>query len=101
MRRCGPQPTAAWKDKDETVLGRGQNRVLFTGCPVYHAEVTAIIDASGRLNPKGLLGSEYGPGTMLEMMARAPGSPDLVTERAKMLKGCEIYINGAPFVRCV
>ena len=72
----------------------GQIRVLLTGCPVYHAEITAIIDASARLNPKGLLGSEYGAGTMLEMIARPAGSPDLVTERAKMLKGCEIYIDG-------
>ena len=51
--------------KDGEIIGRGQNRVLLTGCPVYHAEVTAIIDASARLNPKGLLGSEYGAGTML------------------------------------
>ena len=51
--------------KDGEIIGRGQNRVLLTGCPVYHAEVTAIIDASSRLNPKGLLGSDYGPGTML------------------------------------
>ena len=39
--------------KDGEIIGRGQNRVLLTGCPVFHAEVTAIIDASGKLNPKG------------------------------------------------
>jgi Cytidine and deoxycytidylate deaminase zinc-binding region len=72
--------------KDGEIIGRGQNRVLLTGCPVYHAEITAIIDASARLNPKGLLGTEYSAGTMLEMIARPPGSPDLVTERARMLK---------------
>jgi guanine deaminase len=64
--------------KDGEIIGRGQNRVLLTGCPVYHAEVTAIIDASSRLNPKGLLGSDYGPGTMLELIPRPVDSPDLV-----------------------
>jgi tRNA(Arg) A34 adenosine deaminase TadA len=87
--------------KDGQIIGRGQNRVLLTGCPVYHAEITAIIDASARLNPKGLLGSNYGAGTMLEMIPRPPGSPDLVPERARMLKGCEIYINGAPCPMCM
>ena len=32
------------------IIGRGQNRVLLTGIPVYHAEVTAIIDACSRIN---------------------------------------------------
>lgn len=68
---------------------------------MYHAEVTAIIDASSRLNPKGLLGSDYGPGTMLQLIPRPADSPDLVPERAKMLKGCEIYINGAPCPMCM
>ena len=87
--------------KDGEIIGRGQNRVLLTGCPVYHAEVTAIIDASSRLNPKGLLGSDYGPGTMLELIPRPADSPDLVPERAKMLKGCDSYINGAPCPMCM
>jgi len=87
--------------KDGEIIGRGQNRVLLTACPVYHAEITAIIDASGRLNPKGLLGSDYGPGTILELIPRPTDSPDLVPERAKMLKGCDIYINGAPCPMCM
>jgi guanine deaminase len=87
--------------KDGEIIGRGQNRVLLTGCPVYHAEVTAIIDASAKLNPKGLLGSDYGPGAILEKIPREPNSPDLVPERARMLKGCEIYINGAPCPMCM
>lgn len=87
--------------RDGQIIGRGQNRVLLTGCPVYHAEITAIIDASARLNPKTLLGTNYGPGTMLEMIPRPPGSPDLVAERAKMLKGCEIYVNGALCPMCM
>lgn len=87
--------------KDGAIIGRGQNRVLLTGCPVYHAEVTAIIDASAKLNPKALLGSDYHAGTILEMIPRPAGSPDLVPARAKMLKGCEIYINGAPCPMCM
>jgi guanine deaminase len=87
--------------KDGEIIGRGQNRVLLTGCPVFHAEVTAIMDASAKLNPKALLGSDYGPGTILEMIPREPNSPDLVPERARMLKGCEIYINGAPCPMCM
>jgi guanine deaminase len=87
--------------KDGEIIGRGQNRVLLTGCPVYHAEITAIIDASGRLNPKGLLGSDYGQGTILELIPRPTDSPDLVPQRAKMLKGCDIYINGAPCPMCM
>ena len=87
--------------KNGEIIGRGQNRVLLTGCPVFHAEVTAIIDASGKLNPKGLLGTDYGAGTILEMIPREPNSPDLVPMRARMLKGCDIYINGAPCPMCM
>jgi guanine deaminase len=87
--------------KDGEIIGRGQNRVLLTGCPVFHAEVTAIIDASNRLNPKELFGSDYNVGTVLEMIPREPNSPDPVGERARMLKGCEIYINGAPCPMCM
>ena len=87
--------------KDGEIIGRGQNRVLLTGCPVFHAEVTAIIDASAKLNPKALLGSDYGAGTILAMIPREPGSPDPVAERARMLKGCDIYINGAPCPMCM
>jgi tRNA(Arg) A34 adenosine deaminase TadA len=94
-------PFGAVVVKDGEIIGRGQNRVLLTGIPVFHAEVTAIIDASLRLNPKALLGTDYYAGTILEMIPRPPGSPDPVPERAKMLKGCEIYINGAPCPMCM
>lgn len=87
--------------KDGEIIGRGQNRVLLTGIPVFHAEVTAIMDASARLTPKALLGSDYHAGTILEMIPRPAGSPDPVPMRAKMLKGCEIYINGAPCPMCM
>ena len=89
-------PFGAVITKDGKVVGRGQNRVLLTGCPVFHAEVTAIVDASAHLNPKALLGGDYGAGTILELIPREAGSPDPVAERAKMLKGCDIYVIGAP-----
>jgi guanine deaminase len=66
---------------------------------VFHAEVTAIIDASNRLNPKALLGSDYGASTMLEMIPREAGSPDSVPERARMLKGAKSTLT-ARRVRC-
>jgi guanine deaminase len=87
--------------KDGQIIGRGQNRVLLTGCPVYHAEVTAIMDASAKLNPKAILGTDYGAGTILEMIPREAGSPDPVPMRARMLKGCDIYITGAPCPMCM
>jgi guanine deaminase len=86
--------------KDGKIIGRGQNRVLITGLPVYHAEVTAIMDACARLNPKYLLGSDSYDG-VLEMIPRPAGSPDPVPERAKMLKGCDLYVNGAPCPMCM
>jgi tRNA(Arg) A34 adenosine deaminase TadA len=87
--------------KDGEIVGRGQNRVLLTGCPVFHAEITAIIDACQRLNPKALLGGGSGAGTLLETIPRERGSPDPVPERARMLKGCEIYVNAAPCPMCM
>ena len=86
--------------KDGEVIGRGQNRVLLTGVPIYHAEVTAIIDACERINKKALLGSGHNEGN-LKLIPRPEGSPDPVPERAQMLKGCEIYINGAPCPMCM
>lgn len=94
-------PFGAVVVKDGEIIGRGQNRVLLTGVPVYHAEVTAIIDASQRLNPKTLLGAGTEDETILERIPRPEGSPDLVEQRAKMLAGCEIYVNAAPCPMCM
>jgi tRNA(Arg) A34 adenosine deaminase TadA len=59
------------------------------------------MDACERLNPKGLLGSGSGAGTTLELIPREPGSGDPAPERARMLKGCEIYVNAAPCPMCM
>jgi tRNA(Arg) A34 adenosine deaminase TadA len=87
--------------KDGEIVGRGQNRVLLMGCPIFHAEIAAIMDACQRLNPKALLGANAGTGTLLELVPREPGSPDPVPERARMLKGCEIFVNAAPCPMCM
>lgn len=86
--------------KDGKIIGRGQNRVLLTGIPVYHAEVTAIIDACSRINEKALLGAGYNEGN-LKLIPRPEGSSDPAPERAQMLKGCEIYSSGAPCPMCM
>ncbi len=87
--------------KDGEIVGRGQNRVLLTGCPIFHAEITAIMDATTRVNPKALLGGDYHAGTTLEMILPDPASPDPLPQRARMLKGCEIYVNAAPCPMCM
>jgi guanine deaminase len=66
---------------------------------VHHAEITAIMDASENLNPKAPIGGECDACITLQMIPSAPGAPENVPERAMMLKGCDIYINGAP-CRC-
>lgn len=87
--------------RDGEIIGRGQNRVLLTGIPIFHAEVTAIIDACQRSNPKALHASGRSAGTLLEMIPREQGSADPVEARAKMLKGCEIYVNAVPCPMCM
>ncbi len=41
------EPFRAVIVKDGQIIDRGQNRVPSTGRPVHHAEVTAIMGASG------------------------------------------------------
>ena len=45
-RRDGAVHSGPLIVRDGEIIGRGQNRVLLTGIPVFHAEVTAIMDAS-------------------------------------------------------
>ena len=94
-------PFGAVVVRDGEIVGRGQNRVLLTGNPVLHAEITAIMDAAARLNPKAVLASDGYAGTLLEPIPRPAGSHDPVPARARMLTGCEIYVNGAPCPMCM
>ncbi len=75
--------------------------MLPTGVPVHHAEVTGIIDASQRLDPKPLLGAGMADGTIVERIPRPPGSPHLVERPARMLSGCEIRVNATPCPMCM
>ncbi|MFW8564798.1 nucleoside deaminase [Orrella sp. 11846] len=87
--------------KDGQIIGRGQNRVLLTGIPVFHAEIMAIIDACQRINPKPELNPNQLSGTTLELIARQAGDEDTAPARARMLKGCELYSSAAPCPMCL
>ena len=53
------------------------------------------------IEPEGAARQRLWPGDDAGIDPRPVGLPDLVPERAKMLKGCEIYINGAPCPMCM
>ena len=95
-------PFGAVLAKDGQIVARGQNRVLLTGDPTAHAEVETIRKAVAMLNPEApsISASEQNEST-LQYIPRPAGSPDRVPERAKMLKGHEIYISGAPCPMCM
>ncbi len=73
------------------IIGRGANSVLKTGDPTCHAEIMAIRDAAAHL------GREY----LLEVIPTPEGMTDCLPARAKMMIGCEIYIDGAPCPMCM
>jgi guanine deaminase len=77
--------------RDGEVIGRGANSVLKTGDPTCHAEIMAIRDAAARV----------GRDDMLQVIPTPEGLDDCLPERAKMLFGCEIYIDGAPCPMCM
>jgi guanine deaminase len=83
-------------------VARGQNRVLLTGDITAHAEVETIRKAVATLNPTApsITAKDQDEST-LQLIPRPKGSPDVVPKRAKMLKGHEIYISGAPCPMCM
>src|SRR4051812_23314049 len=95
-------PFGAVITHDGEILALGQNRVLLTGDPTAHAEVETIRKAVQRLNPEApSISQEHQNESTLEYVQRPEGSPDRVPERARMLKGCSIYISGAPCPMCM
>jgi guanine deaminase len=95
-------PFGAVIAKDGEVVARGQNRVLLTGDITAHAEVETIRKAVATLNPEApSIAMRNQNDSTLELIPRPEGSPDLVPERAKMLKGHEIFISGAPCPMCM
>jgi tRNA(Arg) A34 adenosine deaminase TadA len=95
-------PFGAVITRDGAIIARGQNRVLLTGDPTAHAEVETIRKAVQALNPEApSISEEHQNESTLAYMPRPDGSPDPVPERARMLKGCSIYISGAPCPMCM
>jgi guanine deaminase len=75
VEKGGGGPFGAVIVKDGEIIGRGQNRVLLSGCPVHHAEITAIMNASENLNQKARPDGECDACTTLQMIPSAPGAP--------------------------
>ncbi|MGD3107021.1 nucleoside deaminase [Streptomyces sp. YGL11-2] len=95
-------PFGAVIARDGQIVARGQNRVLLTGDPTAHAEVETIRKAVQMLNPEApSISEEHQNESTLQYVPRPEGSPDPVPERARMLRGCSIYISGAPCPMCM
>lgn len=95
-------PFGAVIARDGEIIARGQNRVLLTGDPTCHAEIETIRKAVQCLNPEApSISKDHVNDANLELIPRPEGSPDVVSERARMLQGCSIYISGAPCPMCM
>ena len=95
-------PFGAVITREGEILARGQNRVLLTADPTAHAEVETIRKAVQILNPESpTVSQERQNAYTLALVPRPEGSPDALSERARMLMGCSLYVSGAPCPMCM
>ncbi len=95
-------PFGAVLVRDGEIVARGQNRVLLTGDITAHAEIETIRKACATLIPEApSIAVDHVNESILELVPRPPGSPDIVPMRSKMLMGHQIYVSGAPCPMCM
>jgi tRNA(Arg) A34 adenosine deaminase TadA len=87
---------------DDRIIGRGQNRVLLTGDPTAHAEISAIRKACEVLNPWApAIGGHHQDQSTLELIPRPEGDDDPAPARARMLHGATLYTSAFPCPMCL
>jgi len=95
-------PFGAVIARKDTVIARGQNRVLLTGDVTAHAEIEAIRKAVQVLNPNApsVSVTRQNESTLELTSAKGPASA-VASRRARMLTGLEIYSTGQPCPMCM
>lgn len=102
VRRRWGGPFGAVVVLDGEIVGRGQNRVLLTGDPTAHAEITAIRKACESLNPWApAIGPDHQDSATLTLIQRPDGDADPAPARARMLHGATLYTSSYPCPMCL
>ncbi len=102
VRRRWGGPFGAVVVLDGEIVGRGQNRVLLTGDPTAHAEITAIRKACESLNPWApAIGRDHQDSSTLTLIQRPDGDADPAPARARMLHGATLYTSSYPCPMCL